>query len=116
MSARLPLGATCGGCRHWKRCSALIHTLQPDATRCDFDPSRYSVSERMDVCPVCEGSRMERCDLCRGSGDLHGGAVTCHCCQGEGSIPCVDCEGTGGPVHVEVLPDGTHGHIAPARG
>lgn len=38
----LPAGKTCGDCRHWQRCSALIQTLDPALTTCDFSPSRFS--------------------------------------------------------------------------
>lgn len=38
----LPAGKTCGDCRHWRRCSALIQTLDPTGATCDFSPSRFS--------------------------------------------------------------------------
>jgi len=33
---------TCGDCRHYRRCSALM-TLQSEAAHCDFAPSRFSL-------------------------------------------------------------------------
>ena len=37
----IPEGFTCGDCAHWKRCKALIYTLEPANTTCDFSPSRF---------------------------------------------------------------------------
>ncbi len=38
---KLPDGCTCGGCLHWRRCSALMQALDQNYDHCDFAPSRY---------------------------------------------------------------------------
>jgi len=37
-----PDSKTCGDCRHWPRCSALISDLNPKNEFCDFAPSRFT--------------------------------------------------------------------------
>lgn len=37
---RLPVGATCGDCRHIKRCKAMFGHVKTDAY-CDWSPSRF---------------------------------------------------------------------------
>lgn len=38
---RLPIGATCGDCRHIYRCKAMFGHTETD-TYCDWSPSRFS--------------------------------------------------------------------------
>ena len=38
----IPKGYTCGDCANWRRCTALIDSLEPGATTCDFSPSRFA--------------------------------------------------------------------------
>lgn len=38
---RLPVGCVCSDCLNWRRCHALIASLNPDSHRCDFSPSRF---------------------------------------------------------------------------
>jgi hypothetical protein len=37
---RLPIGVTCGDCRHIRRCNALFGQTEA-AARCDWAPSRF---------------------------------------------------------------------------
>lgn len=71
-------------------------------------------TERWEECPTCAGTKSDRCDKCRGEGLLHGGAVECDRCDGVGLVDCPDCDATGGPVFVEVAPDGSVGRVARA--
>lgn len=41
----LPTGKTCGDCKHWARCKALIQDLTGEETTCDFAPSRFVPKE-----------------------------------------------------------------------
>lgn len=39
-NAALPAGKTCGDCQHMERCQWLFQQ-KPDATECDWTPSRF---------------------------------------------------------------------------
>jgi hypothetical protein len=46
---RLPVGVTCGDCRHIKRCKAMFGHVETD-TYCDWSPSRF-VAATVQPCP-----------------------------------------------------------------
>ena len=37
----LPNGFTCGDCANWRKCTALIESIEPASTACDWSPSRF---------------------------------------------------------------------------
>jgi hypothetical protein len=47
----LPVGRTCGECKHFKRCHALIG-LDESCAICDFYPRRFSEVEKVNE--ACE--------------------------------------------------------------
>lgn len=40
----LPNGLTCGDCAHWRKCTALIESIEPTSTTCDWAPSRFALN------------------------------------------------------------------------
>lgn len=64
---QLPEGMTCVDCGHWRRCKALISTIDPTNTRCDWDPSRFQPKQgvnyqaRIEVLTDQLAASQERC-------------------------------------------------------
>ena len=40
----LPNGFTCGDCANWRKCTALIESIEPASTACDWSPSRFALN------------------------------------------------------------------------
>ena len=60
--------------------------------RCEYPPLvGDAVRARGDTCEICEGEGTIGCSACSGSGEgIHDG-TTCRTCGGDGTVPC-ECQ------------------------